>query len=333
MEHHLRVGILGTSRVAVYALLKAARECPGVGVVGVASRDAGRARAFAATHGLARAFGAYDEMLRSDEIDAVYIGLPNSHHCEWSVRALESGKHVLCEKPFCSNANEAADMIAAAARTGRLLMEAHHPAFHPAYHRLRDIVQSGEIGRVERVDVKFLCHVPPSDALRFRYELAGGASMDVGCYAVRLVRFVAGEEPTVHSARAVVTQPDIDGRMDAELTFPSGATGTVACSLIERLWNFRFTLAVTGRDGTLRSTSPWAPHFFFHSITVVDRRGRKRRDRVARRPTTYVHQLRAFARATTDPAAFPATEALRTMAVIDEMYLKAGLPVRGRPKQ
>jgi predicted dehydrogenase len=330
-DQPLRIGILGASRVAVYAIVTPAKECPGIRIVGVASRDVARTRTYAAAHGLATAFGSYDEMLRSDLVDAVYVAVPNSQHCEWTVRALESGKHVLCEKPLASNASEAAHMIAAADRTGRLLMEAHHSAFHPAYHRLREIVESGEIGNVERVDVKFLSRVPQSNALRFSYELGGGASMDVGCYAVRLARFVTGEEPSVVTAEAIVAQPDVDGRMDAALAFPSGATGTVACSLIERFWNFRFTLAVKGTAGTLKSTSPWAPQLFFHSISIVDAQGRMRRDRAATRyPTTYVHQLQAFARAARDPRAVPATDAQRTLAVIDQMYRKAGLPLRGQ---
>jgi predicted dehydrogenase len=330
-ESLLRVGILGASRVAVYAVITPAREHPGVRIAGVASRDIARARQYAAAHDIPQVFDTYEELLRSDRIDAVYVALPNSEHCEWAVRALEAGKHVLCEKPFASNATEADQMIAAAERSGRLLMEAHHSAFHPAYQRLRTIVASGEIGHVQSIDVRFLCRVPQSDALRFRYDLGGGASMDVGCYAVRLARFVTAEEPEVLAATATVTRPNVDGRMDARLGFPSGATGTVACSLIERLWNFRFTLTVSGTNGRLKAISPWAPQFFFHSISVVDSRGRARRDvAAARYPTTYVHQLDAFVRASARPRMFPATDAKRTMAVIDEMYLKAGLPLRGR---
>ena len=153
--------------------------------------------------------------------------------------------------------------------------------------------------------------------------------MDVGCYAVHLARFVTGEEPTVRSANATVVRPNVDGRMDAVLEFPSGAEATIACSIVESLWNFRFTLTVVGTDGALKVTHPWAPHLLLHSITLVDKIGRKRRDRVARRPSTYVHQLRAFALAAATPAAFSDTDARRTMEVIDQMYQRSGLPVRG----
>jgi predicted dehydrogenase len=154
--------------------------------------------------------------------------------------------------------------------------------------------------------------------------------MDVGSYAVHLARFVVGEEPRVRSAKARLTRPDVDGRMDAVLEYPSGTEATLACSIVERLWNFRFTLKVVGTEGTLNVTNPWAPQMAFHSITVVDKGGRKRRDVVSRTPSTYVHQLRAFSHATTDPAAFPATEALRTMEIIDQLYSSAGLPLRGK---
>lgn len=325
----LRIGILGASRVGKYALLAPAKASSDVRIVAVASRDLTRAQAYATAHGIPRALGSYDGLLESDEVDAIYVGLPNSLHCEWSIKGLAAGKHVLCEKPFASNAREASAMLAAAERSGRLLMEAHHSAFHPAYRHIRDIVRSGAVGRIVRVEVKFLCRVPATDALRFQFALGGGAGMDVGCYAVHLARFVTGEEPLVRSANATLVQPNVDGRMDAVLDFPSGVEATLACSIVERLWNFRFTLAVVGTEGTLKVTHPWAPHLFLHSIMLVDKHGRRRRHRIARQPSTYVHQLRAFVAAVETPVAFPATEAQRTMDVLDHIYRRAGLPVRG----
>lgn len=315
--------------MAQYALLAPAKVSSDVRVVAVASRDVARAQAYATAHGIPRALGSYDGLVESNDVDAVYVALPNSLHCEWSVKGLAAGKHVLCEKPFAANASEASMMLAAAERSGRLLMEAHHSAFHPAYRHIRDIIKNGAIGRIVRVEVKFLCRVPPTDALRFQYALGGGAGMDVGCYAVHLARFVTGEEPLVRSANATLAQPNVDGRMDAVLDFPSGAEATIACSIVERLWNFRFSLAVMGSEGTLKVRHPWAPHLFLHAITLVDKHGRRRRDRIERRPSTYVHQLRTFASAVETPAAFPAIEARRTMEVIDDMYRRAGLPVRG----
>ena len=154
--------------------------------------------------------------------------------------------------------------------------------------------------------------------------------MDVGSYAVHLAHSVMGEEPRVRSAKAKLTRPNVDGRMDAVLEYPSGAEGSVACSIVERVWNFRFTLKVFGTEGALKVTNPWAPQMAFHSITVIDKRGRKRPDMVSRRPSTYVYQLRAFAHATMDPTGFPATDSLRTMEIIDQLYLRAGLPLRGK---
>lgn len=325
----LRIGILGASRVATYALLAPARDNPDVQIVAIASRELARAEAYAATHGIARAFDSYDRLVESPDVDAVYVGLPNSRHCEWSVKSLAAGKHVLCEKPFAANAQEATAMLAAADGTARLLMEAHHCAFHPAYRHVRSIVQEGAVGRIVRIEIKFLAKVPATDDLRFRYELGGGAGMDVGCYAVHLARFITGEEPVVRSAQASLVRPNVDGRMDAVLEFPSGAHATLACSIVERLWGLRFTLRVVGSEGILNVRHPWAPHLLLHSITIVDKNGKTRRDRVVRRPSTYVHQLRAFAAAAATPAAFPAIDAQRTMAVIDRMYERAGLSIRG----
>ena len=147
----LRFGILGAARIAPMALVRPAREGTGVEVVAVAARDERRARAFARRHRIPRTHGSYAALLADPEVDAVYVPLPNSLHAEWTIRALEAGKHVLCEKPLASNAAEAALVIEAAQRSGRLLIEAFHWRHHPLAARMREIVTSGELG-AERLE-------------------------------------------------------------------------------------------------------------------------------------------------------------------------------------
>ncbi|TFG94091.1 MAG: Gfo/Idh/MocA family oxidoreductase, partial [Myxococcales bacterium] len=141
-----------------------------------------------------RVFDSYDELLACPEIDAVYNPLPNGLHCEWTIRALEAGKHVLCEKPMASNASEAERMAEAARKAGRVLVEAFHWRYHPLAERMREVVRT-RLGEVEHLEA-WLC-IPfllPGD-IRFRYELGGGATMDTGCYAINVVRWLAEAEP------------------------------------------------------------------------------------------------------------------------------------------
>ena len=149
-DRPLRIGILGAARIAPMALCRPAREVEGVEVVAIAARDAARAQQFAAKHGIAKVHASYDALLADDAIDAIYNPLPNGLHAEWTIRALEAGKHVLCEKPIASNAAEAAQMAEAAERTGRVLMEAFHWRYHRLAALMREVVLT-EVGEFRHV--------------------------------------------------------------------------------------------------------------------------------------------------------------------------------------
>src|SRR5438105_113974 len=186
----LRIGVLGAARIAPMALVRPARDVGDVRITVVAARDRSRAEAFARKHGLERAHASYDALLADPEVDAIYNPLPNSLHCEWTVRAFEAGKHVLCEKPISANAAEAERMNEAATRAGKVLGEAFHWRYHPLAARMRAILESGEIGAVRHVEVIFcIPFLLPGD-IRYRLDLAGGATMDVGSYTVSIVRFL-----------------------------------------------------------------------------------------------------------------------------------------------
>src|SRR5579862_8537554 len=215
----VRIGCLGAARIANAALVKPARTTPGAAVAAIAARDGDRARAYAAKHGIPASYGSYADLLADPSVDAVYNPLPNGLHGAWTIRALEAGKHVLCEKPFTANAEEAAAVAEVATRTGLVVMEAFHWRYHPLAARMLEVVASGELGTVSRVEAMVCFPNLKRDDIRWDLGLAGGAMMDAGCYAVHLVRALAGAEPSVVSARAELRSPGVDKTMVADLAF------------------------------------------------------------------------------------------------------------------
>jgi predicted dehydrogenase len=322
----LRFGILGAANIAPLALIAPAREIAGADVVAVAARDAEKARRFAARHGVPRVHKSYDALLADPDLDAIYNPLPNSHHGVWTLRALAAGKHVLCEKPFTANAEEARLVAEATRASGRVVMEAFHWRYHPLAARLLEIVRSGELGEVRRVEASLCAPLIKPGDIRYRAELAGGAMMDMGCYTVSLVRALAGGEPRVVSARAKRSSASVDRAMEAELAFPGGVSGRVVCSMLS--WRLLGVHArVTGTLGALRVTNPIAPQLF-HRVTVKSERGTRREQ--VKDGTSYGHQLAAFVRAVREHAPFPTTadDAVKNMDVIDAVYRAAGMEPR-----
>jgi predicted dehydrogenase len=324
----LRLGVLGAARITPMALLRPARQVPEVRVAAVAARDPARAAAFAAKHGIPRAHRTYDELVADPEIDAIYNPLPNSHHALWSIRALEAGKHVLCEKPLASNAAEAEEMDAAARRTGRLLVEAFHYRYHPLAARMREILDGDEIGAVRQIEAHMCIPLLRPGDIRFRYDLAGGATMDVGCYTINLLRHLAAAEPRVTAATARLSSPDVDRYMEARFAFEDGRTARLTCSLLSPVL-VRVSAKVRGDRGELAVLNPYLPHFY-HRLRVRTPAG-SRTERVSG-DATYTHQLRAFAAACSNgtPPITSSTDAIANMRVIDAVYDAAGLKRRGR---
>ncbi|WP_042434412.1 Gfo/Idh/MocA family protein [Streptacidiphilus anmyonensis] len=336
MPENLRIGLLGAAAIAPSALIEPARAVPRVRVVAVAARDRARAEAFARKHGIPAVHTGYDALLADPDVDAVYIPLPNGLHAEWTLKALAAGKHVLCEKPFTANRAEAervADAADAAyARDGLVVMEAFHYRHHALAARMREIVASGELGALRRVEAELCFPLPRFGDIRYDYGLAGGATMDAGCYAVHVARLLGGD-PRVDSARMLTLRrdPRVDRAMSAELTFPGGASGRVRASM----WSRRL-LAIraraVGEDGELRVTNFVMPQLY-HRLTVRPRAGGGpvRHERLPKRPTSYAAQLAAFAAAALDGAEVltSARDAVVTMGVLDDIYRAAGLPLRG----
>ena len=326
-DRPLRIGILGAARIAPMALIRPARQVAGVAIVAVAARDPQRARAFATKHAIPRVHDTYDDLLAAADIDAVYNPLPNSLHCEWTIRALQAGKHVLCEKPIAANAAEAERMAFAAEQTGRVLVEAFHWRYHPLAARMRAIIDGGELGTVQHVEAHFCVPFLRPGDIRYRLDLAGGATMDVGCYAISIARFLAGAEPEVVAAQAQLSSPGVDRALRADLRFADGRTGRFTCALFSAVL-LRASARVRGSRGEMRVFNPIAPQFY-HRLTVRTDTG-TRRERL-RGDATYTYQLRAFAAAVRGEAPAPTgpADAVANMRVIDAAYVKAGLQPRG----
>jgi predicted dehydrogenase len=322
----VRIGILGAARIASSALIEPAKENAEVEVVAVAARDSPRAQAFADEHGIARAHPSYESLIADPDVDAVYNPLPNGLHGKWTRAALAAGKHVLCEKPFTANAGEAREIADLAAQSDRVVMEGFHYRYHPLTLRIEQILLSGELGKLERVEAAVCFPLPKFSDIRYDYSLAGGATMDAGCYAVHMVRTFGGSTPEVVSARAKLRDPQVDRAMTAELRFAGGHTGRISCSL----WSanlLQLSAKVIGDRGELRVRNPVMPQTS-HRLSVRSAEG-KRVERFSRRPS-YAYQLDAFAAAVLhgEPVKTTPEDAVENMTVIDSIYRAAGLPLR-----
>jgi len=320
------MGILGAARIVPAALIKPSRALPEVSVEAIAARDRERAKAFAAKHGIGRVHDSYRQLLDDPDVDAVYIPLPNGLHAQWTMASLEAGKHVLCEKPFTANADEAERVLAAAGTSRRVVMEAFHWRYHPLASRLLEIIASGEIGDLRSVEAALCFPLPRWSDIRWQLDLAGGSLMDAGCYAVHIVRTLAGSEPTVESATIKTRTPEVDRFAHADLRFPEGFSGSVTSSM----WSaqvLRASARVVGERGSIQVLNPVAPHAF--NLVTVKAGGTTRRERI-RGAATYEYQLRAFAAGVREgtPVLTPPADSVANMKVIDEIYRRAGLHPR-----
>jgi predicted dehydrogenase len=324
----LRIGVLGTARISAAALLAPTASAPEVTVAAVAARDWSRAQAYAERHQIPVAYGGYDDLLADPDIDAVYNPLPNSLHGPWTLRAVAAGKHVLCEKPFASNAPEAARVADAAAASGLVVMEAMHYRYHPLIGRLRDLVT--ELGPVRHIGCWTSFAIENPDDIRYDYELAGGALMDGGCYAIDCIRLLGDGEPVVTGALAdpwLPAEPPgavADRATAVRLAFPDGSTAWFE-SAFTLDGEFRADLHVSCEHGKV-----WLQDFIRahrgHLVAVRD--GSVIADERGTEPTTFAYQLRAFARAVAGGSGqvpTSAAHAVGTMAVIDDAYRAAEL--------
>jgi len=321
----LRLGLLSTARIN-RPMVGAARASARVEIVAVASRDSDRAQAYAREHGVPHAVAGYDALLAADDVDAVYVSLPNALHAKWSIRALEAGKHVLCEKPLTRDPREAEAAAAAAEAAGRVLMEAFMYRHHPQTARVVELVRGGAIGRVRAAYADFTFPLADAADIRLSAELGGGSLMDVGCYSVSGARLLFGEPERV-LGEAVLGDSGVDVAFHGTLRF----AGDVVAQFVS---SFRLPvhqrLEVFGEDGSLLVEAPWRTDW---GGELVLARGRN----VERAPVdpvdSYALQLENFADAAQGRADPLVTreDALGQARAIAALYRSAAEGVAVRP--
>jgi D-xylose 1-dehydrogenase (NADP+, D-xylono-1,5-lactone-forming) len=247
----LRWGILSTANISK-KLLGSGHDQQ---FVAVGSRDLGRAQAFASEHGLVRAHGSYEELLADPEVDAIYNPLPNALHVEWSIKALEAGKHVLCEKPMSRHPGEVERAFDVAEREGRVLEEAFMWRHHPQLARARELVAAGDVGELRVIRAAFAFKAADPEDIRLQADLDGGGLMDVGCYCVSGCRALASAEPVRGYAEYVAGgNGGVDVALAATLRFPGDVLAHFDCGLSYAGGD---QLEAVGSEGSVFLDDPW----------------------------------------------------------------------------
>jgi D-xylose 1-dehydrogenase (NADP+, D-xylono-1,5-lactone-forming) len=312
----LRWGVLGVAKIN-NRLKPAFHASKTVKLQAIASRSLERSREAAREFGFESAYGSYEELLADPKVDAVYIPLPNSLHAEWTRRAAEAGKHVLCEKPLCPTAAEAADVVKSCRAAGVRLMDGFMWPHHPRTHRIRQMLDDGVIGEVRRVSGAFTFKMEPLSAenIRLQPALGGGSLLDVGCYPVFGIRWAVGAEPVTAFARARLVN-GVDVEMTGQLLFADGRTASFDCGFT---LPFRGWLEITGTNGVIRVPEMWLPRS--KATWEVELNGEPAVSHDIEGEDQMVHMLDDLAQAVwadRDPSPGP-DEAVKTLKVLDAL--------------
>jgi predicted dehydrogenase len=319
----IRIGVLGAARIAPRAIVEPAKLRTDVEVRSVAARDPLRAKEFAVKYEIPFVEKSYEALLSRDDLDLIYIPLPPASHAEWTIRALEQGKDVLCEKPFATSTKEAIRMVETAERCGRRLIEAFHYRFHPVMRRAIELVAENAFGRLTSVEAGFEAAVPYPDTL-WNGALGCGALTDLGCYPIHALRTLVGE-PTVLESSAR-WEHGTQAEFDARLRFPDDIPGRIFCKLIDggppgtrQCW-----LRLEGEQGRMEITNFVVPHLYTCTFSTT-LRGVERQEPVSG-PTTYAAQLDHVVEVLLKgaPQLTGGADAIATMKIIDEIRVASG---------
>jgi predicted dehydrogenase len=321
MERKLRWGILGAASIAE-------TMAEGIGLSGngtvaaIASRSLAKAQQWAEAHGVPQVFGSYDALLKCGEVDVIYNPLPNSLHAEWTIRALEAGLPVLCEKPFTANAAEACEVARVSAETGVLVAEAFMYRFHPMYEKVFELLREKAIGEITFVYSTFTWFLDDRSAVPASAQLAGGALLDVGCYPVNLSRMVASHACACEPQRACAFMrgTDVDDTLVGLLEFPNGVLAEIECSIES---HERVHAEIVGTAGAIVLERPWNPGGASASFTLC--RNGKSETIVTPGANRYQLEAEDFVRAVVNktPPRWTVADAVANMAAIDALLASA----------
>ena len=330
MSDKVRWGVLSTSAHAAGSVIPAMHAAQDGEVVAVASRDIEKARRYADENNIPNSYGDYDALLAAPDVDAVYIPLPNNLHKEWSIRAAQAGKHVLCEKPIGLNAGEAEEMAQAFKAANLKLAEAFQWRHHPQGNRVRQMVRDGVIGELRFIDAGFSFFMDPSNNICWLSELGGGALYDVGCYPIALARFITGQEPLSVTAQAHWSESGIDDLTVATLEFPDGVLAHINCAFTLPLRRY---YEISGANGTLTVNYAYNPigdrpnkiYHYGHDFELLDTVDLGALD-------SYTLMIQDFNIAVLEDGdlAFPPEDAIANMRVIDAIFkaIEGGIKVK-----
>lgn len=322
MSQQLNWGVIGAAGING-AVVPAIQASSTGRVIAIASRDTVKAEAAALKYDIPTFYGSYEELLRDERIDAVYIPLPNHLHKEWTIRAAEAGKHVLCEKPLALNAAEAQEMVEASKKAGVQLAEAFMYRHQPRLERIKEVIRSGEIGELRGLRGAFTFNgAADKDNVRFRVEWGGGSVYDVGCYPISAARYILGSEPLAATATALFSADhgDVDMMCSGLLEFPGDIALTFDCGM----WaDFRNSFEIVGTKGRIEIPSSFLPAKEDPDFIVYSE-GKRREDKVLS-TNPYTLQADRFARSVwgEESPLLPADDAVLNMRVLEAVLRSA----------
>jgi len=312
-----RWGILGTARIGrqlIRGIGRSGNSC----VHAVASRERTRALEMAKECGVPRFFGSYEDMIESGEVDVIYNPLPNGLHSEWTIKALEAGLPVLCEKPFTVNAAEARAVAETSERTGCLVAEAFMYRYHPLYDKVLEMIHHGDIGEIVTLRSVFAFQLTDMNDIRKSTALAGGALMDVGCYCVNFSRRIAESEPLRVSA--IERRTSVDDTLVGQMEFPNGILAEFKCSIESYPRSFA---EIVGTEGIITIETPWVPGE--RNSEFILRKGDKQETVTVAGCDCYQAEVEDFVDAYRNQrdVRWPIDDAVANMEVIDALYESA----------
>ena len=321
-EKVIKWGILGTAWIAKERLIPAILMAKNAELLAIASRDEEKAKKLAKSYHIPRTYGSYEELLEDPDIDAVYIPLPNHLHAEWTIRAAEAGKHVLCEKPAAINVKEVGKMVAACRKNNVVFMEAYAFRSHPEWHRLRGILDSGQIGDIRNVQARYSILVANKDDIRLDRSLGGGALYDIGSYCVNAIRFIMGDEPEEVQGLAQFDSNHVDVAMVAAMKFPGGRLAQLDCTF-ESVYNQ--SIEISGTEGIIKIKFPYR-----YPQISIQKNGKEETVVFEDHVNTYVSQVEHFGSCiiSGETAWYSPEESIANMKVIESIYASARITQR-----